>query len=277
MAAALDRAKFFSAVRIKPFGGTLNAAQVSGIEAKLDACPPDFPRWWLAYCLATDFHETGRTMLPVREKGGNAYLSKYDTGKLAAALGNTPEADGDGIKYAGAGDVQLTGARNFGKATTRLQALGYLSKSQSLLDNPELALDPHISAAVLFIGCAEGWFTGKKLGDYLKGAMPDPVNARRVVNGTDEADLIAGYFWSFDAALKLAGYVPSGLASTIPVPPVSVAPVPPVAPSVKPVPPIGKPVSLPPPQVLPPPTVVATPNLLARVLARLRAKYPFEG
>lgn len=37
----------------------------------------------------------------------------YDTGKLAAKLGNTPEKDGDGQRYKGRGYIQLTGMANY--------------------------------------------------------------------------------------------------------------------------------------------------------------------
>ena len=46
-----------------------------------------------AYLLATAYHETAFTMQPIVEFGGRKYFDKYDTGRLAEALGNTPEAD----------------------------------------------------------------------------------------------------------------------------------------------------------------------------------------
>ena len=44
--------------------------------------------------IAQIMHESGEFRY-LEELGNDAYLSKYDTGRLAA-LGNTPEADGDG-------------------------------------------------------------------------------------------------------------------------------------------------------------------------------------
>jgi len=45
--------------------------------------------------LAQIGHESGQFRY-VRELGSDQYLSKYDTGTLAARLGNTSDADGDG-------------------------------------------------------------------------------------------------------------------------------------------------------------------------------------
>lgn len=37
----------------------------------------------------------------------------YDTGRLAARLGNTPASDGDGQRFKGRGIIQLTGRKNY--------------------------------------------------------------------------------------------------------------------------------------------------------------------
>jgi putative chitinase len=54
----------------------------------------------------------------------------------------------------------------------------------------------------MFRGMAEGWFTGKKLGEYFNEERDDPVNARQIINGNDRDEEIAGYHEEFLAALK---------------------------------------------------------------------------
>jgi hypothetical protein len=56
----------------------------------------------------------------------------------------------------------------------------------------------------MFVGMRDGDFTGKKLADYFSSSKDDPVNARRIINGTDRAETIAGYHRSFLSAIKAA-------------------------------------------------------------------------
>lgn len=188
----MNRTTFFAYARKAPFGGSLWQTQVEGITAILD-------EWerrglkddrWLAYILATAFHETGGKMQPIKEKGGDKYLSKYDTGRLAKNLGNTPQADGDGQKYAGRGFVQITGRANYRKF--------------GIEANPDRALEMGVAIKILFDGMINGSFTGKRLVDYFEAVVDDPQGARRIVNGTDKAKLIAGYHKNFLDAITAA-------------------------------------------------------------------------
>ena len=65
---AYDEARFFASARISIFGGRLRAAQLAGTKTMLagfeNSMPGGDPRW-LAYMLATAFHETAATMQPV--------------------------------------------------------------------------------------------------------------------------------------------------------------------------------------------------------------------
>lgn len=187
----MSRAAFYAAVRKDVALGSLEQKQVDGIEAML-AATEGLPITHRAYLMATSWHETAFTMQPITEYGGRKYFDKYDTGKLAKALGNTPEADADGFKYRGRGYVQLTGMANYDKASRNIGV--------DMVSNPDLALHPTIAAKVLVAGCTGGWFTGKQLSDYLPG---DYHGARRVVNGTDQASTIANYARGFEAALML--------------------------------------------------------------------------
>ncbi len=210
----MDRAKFFAVLRAaRLFGATIPAGAVAGIERLLEAQAkylPDMPADELAINLATSFHETGYTMQPIKERGSRAYFNKYEPGtKIGKRLGNTQK--GDGYRFRGEGDVQNTGRRNARVATERLNELFGLGID--LVKNPDLRGDPLISALSLFIGNREGWWTGRKMADFLDGVDEDDdedlrefIRSRAVVNGTDKAEKIGRHALVFESALRLAGY-----------------------------------------------------------------------
>ncbi len=122
----------------------------------------------------------------------------------------------------GRGYVQLTWDDNYERADKELGLGG------KLLKNFDLALDPGIAAAIMFRGMLGGWFTGRRLVHYFSAQIDDPVNARKIINGTDKAATIAGYHRDFLAALKAAGWgaVPvAGDKPAEPAPDVAPAPV----------------------------------------------------
>ncbi|MCF5545057.1 glycoside hydrolase family 19 protein [Pseudomonas salomonii] len=94
----------------------------------------------MAAFLAQVGHESGQ-LLYVRELGSDQYLSKYDTGTLAARLGNTPEADGDGQKYRGRGLIQITGRRNYLACSQALFGDDRLLQQPQLLERPQWACE----------------------------------------------------------------------------------------------------------------------------------------
>ena len=197
----INRPFFFQQVKLNLFDGRMTQGQVSGLTDMLDYWETKFPGKkddrWLAYAMATSHHETNRKMQPIREYGGDEYKRrKYDvTGDnptRARQYGNT--TPGDGIKYAGAGDVQLTWKNNYLRAG---KALGI-----DLVNKPELTLQSPVSKAIMFRGMSEGWFTGKKFSDYFDGQKSDWLGARRIINGTDKADLIRSYALKYYAAIS---------------------------------------------------------------------------
>lgn len=201
----MNKQAFFAAIRRDLFTNGLTPQQVYRIEVLLDACvAADWPLAFTSYALATSHHET-RAWQTMKEDGGPAYFkSMYDKAgkrpKKAAELGNV-EA-GDGVKFPGRGYAQLTGRSNYTKAS---KALGL-----DLLKEPDKAEEPTIAAKVLIWGMSTGAYTGKANRDYLAKSPPDYVNARRIINGTDKASMIAGYAKLFQAALVGAGYGKTG-------------------------------------------------------------------
>lgn len=85
-------------------------------------------------------HESGQLRY-VRELGSERYLKKYDTGTLAARLGNTPQADGDGQKYRGRGLIQITGHDNYLRCSLGLFGDERLLALPELLERPQWAAE----------------------------------------------------------------------------------------------------------------------------------------
>lgn len=196
----INRAFFFDHVRLALFNGTIRPGQMAGLTGLLDEWEAHHAKEddrWLAYMLATTHHETDKTMKPIREYGDGARFTRlYDvTGEKpvrAKANGNTEP--GDGIKYCGRGFVQLTWKNNYAAMS---KVVGV-----DLVADPDKALDLGVATKVLFYGMIHGSFTGKKLANYFNGATADWVNARRIINGTDKANLIADYGLKYYAAIS---------------------------------------------------------------------------
>lgn len=183
----MNRAAFFDEVRSSLFHDRMSQPQVDGCEALLTAMEAArWPSGWAAYGLATAKWETAHTMRPIEEYGkgkGRAY------GKPDPTTGQI---------YYGRGYVQLTWGYNYKKAGDKLGA--------DLMRRPELALQPDIAAKIMIAGMSEGWFTGKKLGDYIGPVRKDYVGARKIINGTDHDDDIAAIARKFEVALRASGW-----------------------------------------------------------------------
>ncbi len=189
----LDKSKIYNGIR-KEFG-KLNQKQVEGFEAI-------FNEWdqtgysdlrWLAYMLGTVWHECNKTMQPIEEYG-KGKTRPYGK-KIKHSGKNYTKPD---KIYFGRGFVQLTWYENY-------ELLGRLL-CIDLLNNPELALKLDIATKIMFEGMTKGSssvgdFTGKCLEQYFTKDKTDWVGARRIINGTDKAELIAGYSKQFYKAL----------------------------------------------------------------------------
>lgn len=137
-----------------------------------------------AYVLATAYWETARTMEPVVE-----------------AYWLTEAWRREHLRYYpwyGRGFVQLTWEPNYRRAAKEIGV--------PMDKDPALALVPEHAVKVAVSGMRLGWFTGKKLSDYITLSKSDFVNARRIINGKDKAGEIAALAKGYDALLKDAGY-----------------------------------------------------------------------
>jgi len=186
-----NREAYFEGVRNQMFAGAMTQQQVDGQsvilglwEGQYTGTPMEDMRW-LAYILATAYHETATKIWPIREYG----LGKGHEYGIPDENGNT---------FYGRGFVQLTWKENYERASAILG----LIDDRDLADFPDIALDSLVAARVMFRGMAEGWFTSKKLGDYFNEFEDDPINARRIINGNDKDELIAGYHDTFLEALN---------------------------------------------------------------------------
>ena len=119
----------------------------------------------LVAAIATIGVETGG-FCPINEYGGESYFTREYEGR--EDLGNTEP--GDGVRFHGRGFIQATGRAVYREYCQKL-GLG-----SALEDNPELALDPEISAKIL--AC---YFADR--GVHIAAKNSDWQKVRRLVNG----------------------------------------------------------------------------------------------
>lgn len=139
---------------------------------------------WLANMIAQSYWESAHTWQPIREMGPEAYLQSKPY-----------------YPWVGEGLIQVTweaNARKFGA-----------TEPGDLLNWPK-------ALTALFDGMIKGMFTNKKLTDYFNDKIDDPLNARRIVNGTDHASDIAALH------RRWLGVIEKSLVTTTAAPPVVV-------------------------------------------------------
>jgi len=193
-----DRKKFFDSYRSR--FGPLTQNLVDALEFLLTQIENDArfgvtetDRRQLAYCLGTFKWETAHTLRPIDEIGTVARFNRIygPQTKVGKILGNTKE--GDGALFHGRGYVQLTGRRNYTKAKNLTGV--------DLIADPDKAKDPALAYQIAIQGMIDGWFTGKKLSNFIKDGVADFENARTIINGHDKAAMIADIARRFSEVL----------------------------------------------------------------------------
>ena len=174
---------------LKYFGYTLKEKQVFGIRKILDYWENSTynDTRWLAYIIATAWHETGTRMEAVREgfsKNDEQAVYRvarlYDRGYIKR---NYAVRHNNGNSYYGRGLVQITHGYNYAK-------WGYY-------DNPDKVLDIGVAVHILVKGMVDGMFTGVGLPKYFNNKKTSWKYARKIVNGLDKATQIAEYAKKF--------------------------------------------------------------------------------
>jgi hypothetical protein len=165
--------------------GPLSLSQRNGFSDLLHALAGDADLTdlrWAAYMLATVKHECAETWRPIEESGKGAG-HKYGIPETVMDGNGNPHQN----TYYGRGYVQLTWKNNY-------QDIGHaIGLGNRLMIQPELALEPATAYRIMSYGMRNGSFTGKRLETYINENGADYGKARRIINGTDQAERIAGY------------------------------------------------------------------------------------
>lgn len=201
---AINRKFFFDYIRNSLFDGKLSQSQANGLTLILDAWEPAMSNRddrWLAYMLGTTHHETGRTMQPVRETFAQTTAKAIDILERSWKAGKLPwvatpywRLDANGKSWLGRGLVQLTHKNNYQRIGQKL--------GLDLVTEPDAAMNPAVAVQVMLRGMIDGVFTGKKLSDFFAPGKGDWRNARKIINGTERADLVATYARNYYAAIS---------------------------------------------------------------------------
>ncbi|MBX3536416.1 MAG: hypothetical protein KF735_02160 [Chelatococcus sp.] len=200
---SFNRSTFFSYARRSPFGDRLTQQQVDGMTDILnewDAHYSHLPLTYLACYLGQVFRETGGTMVPIRETFATSDKQAMTRLETAWTSGKLPSVKTPYWRkgWFGRGRMQITHAENYAYAQAK--------SGLPIVADPSLMLDSKADLKVSLPGTIEGWWTrGKhRMSMYLDRPDPDFEGARRIVNGTDKAKLVATYCEAFLAALQAA-------------------------------------------------------------------------
>jgi putative chitinase len=195
-----DRKKLFDGLR-KRFGKLdhVQGLVIGSMVAEFERRKLSDVRW-LAYMLATGWGES--QWRPVREgfKATDAEARKHVAMLKRKGVIKTDYAKPDpvtGKSYYGRGcPTQITHKVNYEINGQRLNL--------PLVTDPDLALQVPVGVAIGFEGMIHGLFTGKKLADYFSATRNDPVNARRIINGTNKAQTFAKWHYQILEVLEAA-------------------------------------------------------------------------
>jgi len=192
---AVDPDRFADAVGTS--FGQLNTSQRSGVALLVQAIAADTNVGdvrWASYMLATVKHECANRWQPIGEFGHGQGRPYGQPVKIT-----DPQGGNHTNIYYGRGYVQLTWEQNYKKVGNAI-GLG-----DDLWIDPDNALDPETAYEIMSYGMRTGIFTGRSLSRFISGTQCDYVEARTIINGHDQAPLIAGYAEQLQAIYAALG------------------------------------------------------------------------
>jgi putative chitinase len=158
----INRGFFFTHARRMMFSNVLQQPQVDGMNAILDGWEAKYTAdddRWLAYALATTYHETDQHMQPINEYGKGRGMPY---GKADPTTGQV---------YYGRGFVQLTWERNY---ETMSDLLGI-----DFVHHPDLALELDNATNIMFQGPVHGQVVQRLLLQNERGLGNRPQDHQR--------------------------------------------------------------------------------------------------
>lgn len=195
----IDRARFFSDWASRTHL-PLSIARIEPLRKLIDNINEDdelnATLRYVAYLLATIRWETGHTFIPIVEQRASA-AKQPDIAKLQDRYWGTG--------FYGRGYVQITWRQNYSNAGQKLagkRIAGKVIAADSFVNNPDAVLDSDVAYAIASTGMRDGWFTTKKLSDYINDSKTDYVAARKIINGNDHAADIAQFANQFELLLR---------------------------------------------------------------------------
>jgi len=161
--------------------------------------------YWAAYYIATVYHETGATFIPVIETGKGSGIS------YGKAVNVTDKYGYRGVKgkvykniFYGRGYVQITHDVSYKYISEKLGL-----RKDELYINPDKALEVNLAYKILTYWMQNNipqikgkWRTIQE--NIMMQGKPDYVRARRIVNGTDEAEKNSDYAIVTEALIRLS-------------------------------------------------------------------------
>jgi hypothetical protein len=136
------------------------------------------------YALATIHHETGGSFEPRLEPGAEEDFINFEPDTvLGVMLGN--RFPGDGFLFRRRGYMPIVGRQAYTVFGSRLKL--------KLIDHPEHLLEPEHAFTMLREGMIQGLYTGRKIKEFINANLANYVEARRVFNRLNHANVIADY------------------------------------------------------------------------------------